>query len=202
MLAADSFTSQRITSSSDLVSRGLPTGGLAAMFASLRKVAVLLGRHFLDARRATFLLVACLVGASAHADLAANIVKCRALKEPVERLACFDAIVPPSATAEAPGATTDPARQDADPRQSFGLATPKPAQTIEAIESSIVGTFDGWELGTQIRLSNGQIWQVIDDTRGAFSLRDPAVRVVRGVLGSHFMEIAGVTRAPRVRRIK
>jgi hypothetical protein len=82
------------------------------------------------------------------------------------------------------------------------LPTPKPAQTVEAIESSIVGRFDGWELGTQILLANGQIWQVIDDTRGVFSLRDPAVRIVRGMLGSHFIEITGVTRAPRVRRIE
>jgi hypothetical protein len=167
-------------------------------------VAVLVRFHVIDARRATVLLVACVVGGSAHADLAANIVKCRALKEAVERLACYDGIASPSPTAETPRTATEPERQEVDPRQSFGLATPKPSRTVEteAIESSIAGAFDGWEPGTQIRLANGQIWQVSDGTRGVFSLRDPAVRVVRGTLGSYFIEIAGVTRTPRVRRIK
>jgi hypothetical protein len=55
--------------------------------------------------------------------------------------------------------------------------------------------------GTRLKLENGQVWEVVDASKAAYSLERPAVRVSRGVLGSFFIEIQGVSRTPRVRRV-
>jgi hypothetical protein len=74
---------------------------------------------------------------------------------------------------------------------------------VQAVDSHIPGEFRGWEAGSRIKLANGQVWEVADGSRGALApVIDPKVRVRRGVLGSFYLEIEGLNRSPRVRRVE
>lgn len=85
---------------------------------------------------------------------------------------------------------------------SFGLERTSPAQAIQELRSTIPGAFTGWEARTRWTLANGQVWQVADGSRAYYRLESPAVRITRGVLGSFFMEIEGVSHAVPVRRLE
>lgn len=123
-----------------------------------------------------------------------SLRRCRALAADAARLACYDAI----ALAPAPAAAA--ASAVAAPATRFGL--PAGPDRIERVESRIDGRFEGWRPLDRIRLANGQVWQVIDGSSGAYWLDSPRVAVRRGALGSFALEIEGVTPFVRVRRIE
>jgi hypothetical protein len=147
--------------------------------------------------------------------------RCRALAADAERLACYDAIVLPAAVAARPTAaggaagavggpgtagtppTASPAGAAAPPAARFGLPDEsRPVDRIDRIESRIEGRFEGWAPRMMLRLANGQVWQVVDDTRSAYWLDSPRVVVRRGALGGFLLEIEGVRALVRVRRIE
>lgn len=149
-----------------------------------------------------------LVSGAALADDAA-IRQCRTLADGAGRLACYDAItlaaaapagtVAAAAPVAAPAAAPTRAQQEA----SFGLeATLAKQAKIESVESYIEGPFDGWVPNQQIRLANGQVWRVVDGSEGVTNLNNPKVTVVRGSLGSIYLEIDGTNRSPKVRRVQ
>jgi hypothetical protein len=70
------------------------------------------------------------------------------------------------------------------------------------MESTIPGHFEGWAPGTRIKLANGQVWQVVDQTSAFFNRDNPKVVVRRGMMGGFFLEIENSNRSPRVRRIQ
>lgn len=127
----------------------------------------------------------------------AALRQCRAVANDAARLACYDAL--PLQTPMAPVAAAPVAAAPAT-ASSFGL--PRSDEATQTIASTIVGVFEGWDPGTRIRLANGQLWQVVDDSRGVYALRDPKVTVRRGALGSFVLDIDGVKRLPRVRRLE
>ena len=45
------------------------------------------------------------------------------------------------------------------------------------------------------------MWQLVEDSRGAYNLRDPKVTIRRAALGSFMMDIDGVNQTLRVRRV-
>ena len=147
--------------------------------------------------------------------------KCRLLAEASARLACYDAIAltPPAAaqssaakvTTPANVATTTPTSPSASPSASpvandtaadFGLPNVVRAAQLEKIDSTIAGHFERWQNGSRITLANGQVWLVIDDSRGVCNCDNPKVVVSRGSFGTFFLEIEGKGNAPRVRRVK
>ncbi|MDO9095278.1 MAG: hypothetical protein Q8R98_22595 [Rubrivivax sp.] len=162
-----------------------------------------------------------LSGAALAQALPAAVAACRHVADPVARLACYDAIGQPAATspvqrtvpaavarpeatpaavAVAPAAAP-PAAKPAAPAD-FGLPPVRPPAESDMVDSRISGRFEGWDPGTRLTLANGQVWEVLDNKRVAYDLNQPAVRVKRGMLGSFFMEIDGVSATPRVRRVK
>lgn len=139
--------------------------------------------------------------------------QCRALADAAARLACYDAIALPTGGAAAPGPAAAPSPAPAPapvaaPAAStlaarFGLPEERrPADHVERIESRIEGRFEGWAPRGLIRLANGQVWQVTDDSRGAYWLDSPRVVVRRAALGSYMLEIEGVRAHVRVRRLQ
>lgn len=168
---------------------------------------------------------------SAWADPIAQMRQCRLLTDVALKAACYDAIALPALGSAAPAVTpaapvTAPAAVGvAAPRvspasvaapvsataaaaASFGLPAPATAAlspgavVAGALESSIPGQFEGWQPQSRIRLANGQVWQVTDGSEGVYTRREPKVRVVRGTLGSFFMQIEGIAQTPRVRRVE
>jgi hypothetical protein len=169
-------------------------------------------------------LLALPVAAQASDRLLATLNACKAVPEAAARLACYDAALgraaatpasapapaaapvapvapaapaPVAAAAAPPVAAPGPTRAD-----DFGLNQPRPETVLQQIESRVVGRFEGWAPGTRIELANGQVWEVVDGSRAAYDMASPAVRIKRGMLGSFFLEIEGVSATPRVRRLK
>ena len=73
---------------------------------------------------------------------------------------------------------------------------------LDAIESNIAGSFEGWSAKSNIKLTNGQVWQISDDSSRAHYIDNPKVRIRRGALGSFYLEIQGTNISPRVRRVQ
>lgn len=140
-----------------------------------------------------FLLL--LISAAALAD-DAPLMRCRAIADATKRLACYDALVLPAGDA---GAAQG--RSQASPQQ-FGLEGRASKSDLQAIESSIPGHFEGWDPGSRIRLANGQVWQIADDSSRYFYLDNPKATIRRGMLGVFYLEIEGSSHTARVRRVK
>ncbi|MBC7686435.1 MAG: hypothetical protein H7176_14565 [Bdellovibrionales bacterium] len=131
-----------------------------------------------------------LVSGSAVAD-DASMFKCRALPDG-QRLACYDAI--------ALGAPARAAATRQEQEKSFGLVEKK--AEVDAIESTIPGSFDGWGPNQLITLGNGQVWRVIDDSTGVVYGTDLKVTIERSSFGATFMVINGTTKSPKVKRLR
>ncbi|XYJ08253.1 hypothetical protein ACSUZJ_12600 [Telluria sp. B2] len=146
-------------------------------------------------------------GAATAAD-DATVLKCRALPDSAQRLACYDAmpvgaaplVASPAAasTAPAPALAAAPARAA---EQNFGMEKAAKKQEPEYLESSIVGDFDGWEGNTRITLANGQVWRIVDGSTAVLpQLHNPKVRIKRGMFGALYFQVVGQNNMARVRR--
>jgi hypothetical protein len=134
---------------------------------------------------------------SADADGLA-VLKCRQIPDAAKRFECYEAIPVTPTTVQA----TTALPTGATSVEKFGIEQKATQVTLAFIESSIKGRFLGWEPNEQILLTNGQVWQVTDDSKGALVATDPKVLVRRGALGAFYLEIDGTNRTPRVRRVK
>ncbi|MYM26185.1 hypothetical protein GTP46_26505 [Duganella sp. FT135W] len=151
-----------------------------------------------------------LVSTSALADDAA-LLKCRQLEDGPVRLACYNAIplnpAAPAAAATAavaqPAYTVVAAPTKPELEAMFGRE-PEALRSVRlsSIETTISGPFDGWVRGQRIRLANGQVWKVVDDTEDVLELTNPKVTVKRGMLGAIFLDIDGAHRNPKVQRVQ
>lgn len=157
---------------------------LTALMESLMKICVLLF----------------LVSGAALAD--DNAMRtCRTMTDTASRLACYDRIeLAPALAVAAPMPS---------PEQAFGLPRPQalvqpPApKKIDAIESTITGTFDGWGPNTRFKLANGQTWQVSDGSEAVLRpVTDQKVTIRRNFIGTIFLEIDGTNQAAKVKRVE
>ena len=132
---------------------------------------------------------------TALADDAA-LLACRKLGDTGVRLACYDAI-PAGAVA------TVPAAPAASPEQAFGLESVRRPDAPQAVDSTLVGDFDGWGPTTQFRLANGQVWRVTDGSSAVLErMSNPKVRIARNVFGTTFIEIDGTNNSAKVKRVR
>lgn len=127
----------------------------------------------------------------------AGILRCRGITEASARLACYDALVVPAASSPSSSAPAASVQQ-----AQFGLENPASPGTVDAIESYIPGRFEGWEAKSNLKLANGQVWQIADDSSRYLPLNDPKVRIRRGVLGAFYLEFETSNYSPRVRRVQ
>jgi hypothetical protein len=164
------------------------------------------------------LAVACAPVAVAADTMA--LQRCRQIADPAGRLACYDAVdlTAPSAdaaTGQQALVPVAPASQRSGPMDSLAVppaATPialfgmearqAASQGLDALDSAIAGPFDGWVPRQRLRLANGQLWEISDGSQAAYRLQGPKVRITRGMSGTFFIAIEGVTQTPRVRRIE
>jgi len=177
-----------------------------------------------------FLLVAwaTLGGAQAMAQdspVESELRRCRVITDSAARIACYDAIALPaeaitgqrqatngtagpggaralSAVTSAASASVPAVASPSPPLRDFGLPERAATALPQSIDSAIEGDFDGWTAGARLRLANGQVWEIVDGSTASYQLRDPKVRISRGLLGSFFISIEGVAQSPRVRRIR
>ncbi|MFA5939091.1 MAG: hypothetical protein WC809_07020 [Sinimarinibacterium sp.] len=152
---------------------------------------------------------------AAGADLAA----CAAIAADGERLACYDTLAgrlqpqsaPPATEATAASPTPAPASPPAasavkDTAASFG-AEQLPAKAEEdkgpdLIESTLIGSFKGWDKDSVFELANGQVWRCVE-CRAVYYVREsPKVTIKRNFLGSYWFKVEGLNQQARVRRVR
>ncbi len=137
------------------------------------------------------------------------------MADTAQRLACYDAVLPTASNSAKPGAVPTAAvapvtaaasiapAPAAPPRQTPEQFGQDPRLTsLESIETRYTGTFEGWSPRDKIRLANGQVWQVVDESSSAVYLQNPKVRIRRGALGAFFLEVEGLNRSARVKRLE
>jgi hypothetical protein len=130
-----------------------------------------------------------------------GLLRCRGLTDAAARLACYDALPLPSVVAKStPAAAVSPAAPQT-PAQ-FGLESKAYKAGLDSIESRIVGRFEGWNASSRIKLENGQVWQVSDDSSRYLDLNNPRIVVRRGALGAFYLEIDGTNHSPKVKRLQ
>lgn len=149
-------------------------------------------------KNAAILGLLMVVSAVALAD-DGGLLRCRGLAENAARLACYDALPLPQIAAKSTPGTAAPAPQT--PAQ-FGLESKTAKTELGAIESRIVGRFEGWSAGSRIKFENGQVWQVSDDSSRYLDLNNPKIVVRRGALGAFYLEIDGTNHSPKVKRLQ
>lgn len=134
-----------------------------------------------------------LAAGSAFAADDAALFHCRAMAEAGARLACYDAISAGTGTAAAPAV---------NPAFELKSAARKQPEESVTLETRIAGKFEGWSHGQLIRLENGQVWRVEDDSSETAYLDNPKATLRKGMLGSIYLDIDGARGAPRVRRVQ
>ena len=135
-----------------------------------------------------------------------TLEQCRGIADPSARLACYDGL-PLSANT---GGTASKAESKAEPKAripetpaQFGLSREvTPSVDLASIESTIPGHFDGWYPRRRIRLANGQVWQVAEETTRLYELDNPKVTIRRGVLGAYYLDLSIDNRSIRVNRVE
>lgn len=162
--------------------------------------------------------------AAAHSQ---DLSRCRALPDAAARLACYDNLPLPAAALAAPAAPAAPPVRPAGAavvpaagaaavpgpsvaaapatvlagEAAFGLQGPARGE-LAAVRSSVAGRFEGWGTRSRIRLVNGQVWEVSDDSNAVTWLFNPQVTVRRALLGSFVLEVESLNRTARVRRVE
>jgi hypothetical protein len=160
------------------------------------------------------LLLPLLVGVAVADE--ASVGKCRAIVDTAQRLACYDSLAPASKPAvPEPLRLTVPevpkvqliesgpaARVERPSAALFGLEVQTQTAQSDRIDTSVEGRFDGWNAKTTIAFANGQVWQISDGSNAVLALVNPKVTIRRGFLGAFYLEIEGINRTARVRRVK
>lgn len=142
---------------------------------------------------------------------APSLQTCRAITDAAKRLACYDALPLPAAnapaaapTGAAPATAVAPATAATAPDPAkFGFeAKAARAMSVDSIDSTIDGKFDGWGPKDRIKLANGQVWQIADDSTAVLSITNPKVTIRRGTLGVFYLEFEKSNRTARVKRVE
>lgn len=133
---------------------------------------------------------------SSRADDAGNSTGARSA-EPARNTAERDRRTTRSASGER--------RSDAGPesaKDNFGLENKVFDLGGEERHSKAIGRFGFWERGQRIELENGQVWRVVDDDELYYKVTNPEVTIEKGLLGSHYLHLDGISKSVKVERIR
>jgi len=72
----------------------------------------------------------------------------------------------------------------------------------EERRSKAIGQFGFWERGQRVELENGQVWRIVDDDELYYKVSNPAVTIEKGLLGSHYLHLDGISKSVKVKRIR
>jgi len=146
----------------------------------------------------------CVGGALAEdhpSELRQALTACSTVKEPADRLACFDKLAA-AGTAVLPTVAAAPVRAPESP-EDFGLSgiqkTPRREQ-IQAITAEIVVMGHAANGRVRLGLDNGQSWE-LEDAPDALLAVGNSVTIRRASLGS-FLMTTPLKAMHRVRRVK
>ena len=129
------------------------------------------------------------------------LANCQRIDDRTARYACYDALPLPAGVVR-----VSPAKPEPVSGADFGLESQKLAAAVaqgpEELTSTIPGRFEGWGPNSQLKLANGQVWQIVDGSTAYFPRESPRVTITRGILGTFFLKVDGLNRTPKVKRVQ
>lgn len=144
---------------------------------------------------------AVLLSSVASAD-ESGTARCAAMTDAQARLACYDALARPVPVAPPTEPETAPPAGGAERFGAENLPSRRSSDDVDAIESRLVGRFEGWKKGTQFELENGQVWRCLDEHEVYWTRDSPKVTIQRNFMGSYWLRVEGLNPQARVRRIR
>lgn len=160
------------------------------------------------------------------ADLPQDILGCYSIQDNTDRLNCYDMLSkqfetqPNTAHATPPikitppvvdvttqikttvTKTSKPESQPMDESATEEFGQIKNDKKLQSIQSRIVGKFSGWKKGLKITLENGQVWKVVNNSKGYRKMTSPTITISRGVFNSFNAKVEGLTATAKVKRVK
>lgn len=126
-----------------------------------------------------------------------GLLACRAIGDPMQRLACYDrqSNAVASAIQKKDLVVIDKERATAAKRSLFGFSVPSFAGLLgggdlNEIEGTVTAATQNSDGGWIIKLADGSVWSQTDDTPMALEpRRGDKVIVKRGALGSYFVKV-------------
>ena len=131
--------------------------------------------------------------------LEAEVLRCSAVESPDARLACFDRAVEPFVATDV---TADGPVAAAADEPDFGAEQLRNDEDADDLTTRLAGSFTGWDGDTLFRLENGQLWQQIDSSYLYSRSESPRVTIRRAAFGSYLLQVEGIGRTVRVRRLE
>ncbi|PXF62467.1 hypothetical protein [Kangiella spongicola] len=156
-------------------------------------------------------------------NAASSIEDCSAISDNEKRLQCYDNFlqkknntqteptkptveetVKPTKPVEAQEPQPEPQAPKAKPADSFGQEQIKSStkKEITEIQSRAIGKFKMWEKGLEVRLENGQVWEITDHRSAYHMVENPKISIEKGIFDSYLLGIEGLNKRFRVKRIK
>lgn len=162
-------------------------------------------RHFVSTIAATSLVALAPTTALAKSQVKQgsakidNLVKCKTIADPMQRLACYDENVAPLETAIAKKdlLIVDRSKAEEANRSLFGYGASGVGQflgidNLDSIESTVKSSGVNGDGGVIVTLADGSRWSQQDDKPMWGAIKPgAAVKVVRGTLGSYIVRIKG-----------
>lgn len=156
-------------------------------------------------------------------NAATSIEECSAILDNEKRLLCYDNLLQqkknsqaestettqdtvkePAKPVEAKEPKPEPQAPKAKPADSFGQEQLKTSSKKEVTElhSRAIGKFKMWEKGLEVKLENGQIWEITDHRSAYHMVENPKISIEKGIFDSYLLGIEGLNKRFRVKRIK
>ena len=96
----------------------------------------------------------------------------------------------------------EPEPERGTPEERFGMEKKVLELGGDEISSTALGQFSFWNKGQRIELENGQVWEITNSPNLYFKASNPRVTIEKGLFSSFHLHIDGISKSPKVRRIR
>lgn len=146
-----------------------------------------------------------LLAFSANVASAETLQDCIDTADNSQRLACYDRIFGHSKSSNSivsDNYSNNNPSSYGKPEDSFGAKKLESSNQLDEITSTIPGSHKSWKTGKKVTLSNGQVWKISGTANIYYPVENPKVTISKAILGSFNMNIDGVNKTFKVKRIK
>jgi hypothetical protein len=172
------------------------------------------------------LVLSALFGISFNLQAASSAEDCSAITDDAKRLKCYDTFlkkqkakqqqeqVQPETEEqtqpvekEQPDPQVAPTEPKLTAEEKFGseqLKNPpqKAKKETSELSSRAIGLYKMWEKGLEVKLDNGQVWEITDYRSAYHMVENPEVTIEKTLFGGYLLGIEGLNKRFRVERKK
>ncbi|WP_223670385.1 hypothetical protein [Kangiella shandongensis] len=168
------------------------------------------------------MVLGALLGFSYSINAASTAEDCAAITDDTKRLKCYDAFLKAQKSTEeakpakaakpevpqppAAPVKPEPAEPELTAEERFGAEHLDKADQdngeLDVIKSRALGLYKSWDKGLEVELENGQVWEITDSRSAYYKVKNPKIKVEKGLFGSYMLRIDGLNKGFRVKRVK